>query len=200
MVEKKEKVLKGIVKAVISGDYITLSRSTKTSGHTEQNVNLASVQAPKIGSTNRVEEPFAFEAREFLREKIIGKKAEFHTDYSYGGRDYGTLIIDGKNYNLEIIKAGLAKVIEKKGSMQASAQYEELSNAQADAKNRKVGLWASTDEKFLEKHTRKVTYFTDAGYNAGKILEEAKSIDKPLESVVEYVFNASYLSVYVHRF
>jgi endonuclease YncB( thermonuclease family) len=52
----------------------------------------------------------------------------------------------------------------------------------------------------LEKHTRKVTYFTDAGYNAAKLLEEAKIIDKPLESIVEYVFNAAYLSVYIHRF
>lgn len=95
MVEKKEKVIKGMVKGVISGDYITISRSTKTSGPSEANYNLASVQAPRIGSSNRVEEPFAFEAREFLREQIIGKKAEFRIEYNFGGRDYGTLMIDG---------------------------------------------------------------------------------------------------------
>lgn len=200
MVEKKEKLLKGLVKAVISGDYITISRTTKTSGTTETNVNLASVQAPKIGSTNRVEEPFAFQAREFLREKVIGKKADFKIEYNYGGRDYGTLIVDGQNMNLAIIGAGLAKVIEKKGSMAASSAYEELVIAQTEAKSRKLGLWASVDEKFLEKHTRKVTYFSDSGYNAAKLLEEAKGIDKPLESIIEYVFNASYLSVYIHKF
>ena len=31
-------------------------------------------------------------------------------------------------------------------------------------------------------------------------MEEAKGIDKPLESIVEYVFSASFLSVFVHRF
>jgi hypothetical protein len=52
----------------------------------------------------------------------------------------------------------------------------------------------------LEKHKRNVTYFGEAGYNAAKLLEEAKQIDKPLMSIVEYVFNASFLSVYIHKF
>lgn len=95
MVEKKEKILKGLVKAVFSGDYITITKPSKVSGPTDHNVYLASVQAPKIGSASRVEEPFAFEAREFLREQIIGKKAEFTNEYNYGGRDYGTLVVDG---------------------------------------------------------------------------------------------------------
>jgi len=129
MVEKKDKVLKGLIKAVHSGDYLTITKSSKLNGPSDHNIYLASVTAPKIGSTNRVEEPFGFEAREFLREKIIGKKAEFTYEYIYGGRDYGTLVVDGVNYNLAIIKAGLAKIIEKKGAMAASANYEELVNA-----------------------------------------------------------------------
>ena len=84
--------------------------------------------------------------------------------------------------------------------MAASSHYEELVNAQSEAKTNGRGLWASFEDKFLDKHTRKVTYFTDVGYSAPRLLEEAKSIDKPLESIVEYVFNCSYLSVYVHKF
>lgn len=94
----------------------------------------------------------------------------------------------------------MARVVEKKGAMAASSQYEQLVNAQTEAKGKKLGVWQSLEDKFLERHTRKATYFTDSGYNAPKLLEEAKSIDKPLESIVEYVFNASYLSVYVHKF
>ena len=45
-----------------------------------------------------------------------------------------------------------------------------------------------------------MTYFTDAGYNAARLLEDAKKLDKPLESIVEYVFNCSYLSVYIHKY
>lgn len=32
------------------------------------------------------EEPFGFEAREFLRKKIIGKKCDFYHEYNYGDR------------------------------------------------------------------------------------------------------------------
>jgi hypothetical protein len=101
---------------------------------------------------------------------------------------------------LSIVKAGLARIIEKKGAMAASSHYEELVAAHTEAKGKKIGLHAASDDKFLEKHNRNVTYFSDSGYNAAKLCEESKSVDKPLEGIVEYVFSASYLSVYIHKF
>jgi staphylococcal nuclease domain-containing protein 1 len=194
--EKLTGPIKGaLVKAVNSGDYITLTKQGKDYG-----VFLASVSAPKIGSSNRVEEPFGFEAREFLREKIVGKKCDFHPEYNFGGRDYGTLLVGGEDVGLMIVKAGFAKVVEKKGSLPASSHYDDLVAAQTDAKNKKINIHASGDEKFLQKHTRNVTYFSDSGYSGQKLLEESKAIDKPLEAVVEYVFNASQISVYIHKF
>jgi staphylococcal nuclease domain-containing protein 1 len=83
-----------------------------------------------MGSASRGEEPFAFEAREFLREKIVGKKCEFHIEYSYNNRDYGNLVVDGENLNLAIIQEGLAKVVEKRGTQPASRSYDELMAAQ----------------------------------------------------------------------
>lgn len=65
---------------------------------------LASVTAPKVGSTTRSEEPFAFDSREFLREKIVGRKCEFILEYNFSGRDYGTLFVNGENMNLAIVK------------------------------------------------------------------------------------------------
>lgn len=123
--EKLTQTLKGaLVKAVNSGDYLTLTKQGK-----DYNVFLASVAAPKVGSANRVEEPFGFEAREFLREKIIGRKCDFHPEYNFGGRDYGSLIVDGENMGLSIVKAGLAKVVEKKGALPASSHYDALVEA-----------------------------------------------------------------------
>ncbi len=90
---------------------------------------MASVQAPKIGSANRSEEPFGFAAREFLREKIVGHKCEFTVEYTYSARDYGVLMVGEENMNLAIIKAGLAKVIEKKGNIPATKNYEALQTA-----------------------------------------------------------------------
>jgi staphylococcal nuclease domain-containing protein 1 len=194
--EKLTQPLKGtLVKAVNSGDYVTLTKAGK-----DYNVFLASVSAPKMGSSSRVEEPFGFEAREFLREKIIGRKADFHPEYNYGGRDYGTLNVESENVGVSIVRAGLARVVEKKGSLPASSHYELLVEAQNEAKNKKLGVHGSTDPKYLEKHNRNVTYFSDTGYNPAKLYEEAKAIEKPLEAIVEYIFNASYLSVYIHKF
>ena len=60
--DKLTSSIKGaLVKAVNSGDYVTLTKGGK-----DYNVFLASVSAPKIGSASRSEEPFGFEAREFL--------------------------------------------------------------------------------------------------------------------------------------
>ena len=101
-----------------------------------------------MGSSNRVEDAFGFDAREFLRDRIIGKKCEFHKEYEYGGRDYGTLMVNRENMNLAIIKEGLAKVIEKKGNLPASRHYDDLMAAQLEAKNRKKNVF-STDEKFI---------------------------------------------------
>ena len=61
---------------------------------------MGSVSAPKIGSSSRVEEPFGFEARAFLREQIIGKKCEFYPEYNFGGREFGTLLVGGENVGL----------------------------------------------------------------------------------------------------
>ena len=98
------------------------------------------------------------------------------------------------------MKAGLAKLIEKKGAMPVSTHYDELLEAYTEAKTKKIAIHAGTDEKYLEKHSRSVTYFSDSSYNAAKLVEEAKSIDKPLEGIVEYVFSASFITVYIHRF
>jgi staphylococcal nuclease domain-containing protein 1 len=197
--EKLSGPLKGaLVKAVNSGDYLVLTKAGR-----DYPVFLASVSAPKMGSATRAEEPFGFEARELLRERLVGRKCDFTPDYNHGGRDYGTLLVGGTDdAGLIVVGAGLAKVLEKKGSLPASSKYEELVAAQAEAKNKKLGLYGPmTDEKYVAKHTRnQVIYFSESAYSASKLFEEARGIDKPLEAIVEHVFNASYLTVYIHRF
>ena len=78
---EKKQVIKGLVKTVTSGDFLTISKTSTTSGTKEFPVYLASITAPKMGSSTRQEEPFGFEAREFLREKVIGRKCEFTVEY-----------------------------------------------------------------------------------------------------------------------
>ena len=77
-------------------------------------VHLAWISAPRLGSSQRVEEPFAFDAREHVREKIIGKKCTFIVQYTVGGRRYLTVEVDKVDVALQLVQAGLAKVQEKR--------------------------------------------------------------------------------------
>lgn len=73
---------------------------------------------------------------------------------------------------------------------------KELLQAQQDAKNKTLCIW-SRDKNFIEKHTRKPTYYTDSGYNPTELVNESKTSKEPLESIVEYVFTANFISVYI---
>ena len=67
---------KGTIMGVLSADSIVM-KQTGSADPFEGIVHLAWIQAPRIGSAQRTEEPFAFDARELIREKIIGKKCNF---------------------------------------------------------------------------------------------------------------------------
>lgn len=71
-----------------------------------------------------------------------------------------------------MVKAGLATVLEKKGTLPTARNHEELLAAQTEAKGRKIGIW-STDEPHRAKHTRQVVYPGDADYNAQNLVEQS---------------------------
>ena len=149
-----------------------------------------------MGSGSRPEEPFAFDAREFIRNKIIGKKVVFYVENSYQNKEFGILECEGVNINEAIVKQGLAQVNERKTSGELSDYMKTMGNAQQEAKNKTLNIW-SRDKAFIEKHTRQATYYTDSGFNAVEIVAESKASKEPLDAIVEYVFTANFISVYI---
>lgn len=63
---------------VVSGDCIIVADDSLPFGDpsAERRVNLSSIRAPKIGNPRRDEKPapYAREAKEFLRTRLIGKQ------------------------------------------------------------------------------------------------------------------------------
>lgn len=56
-------------------------------------------------------QPFAWEAREFLRKKCIGKQVAFKTlGSSGGGREYAFVYLGQENLNESVVKNGFANV------------------------------------------------------------------------------------------
>lgn len=89
------------------------------------------------------DEPYAFEAREFLRKKLLGKMVLFVVDYKAPatGREYGMLYLGndletGENIAESLVREGLASVRrEGKGN-------EVLSEIEEAAKMAQKGKWA----------------------------------------------------------
>ncbi len=69
------------MKAVPSGDQICLVPVSKKAQDSDPMCYLAYISIPRIGNPNRIEEPFAYEAREAIREKLIGRKVDYVTEY-----------------------------------------------------------------------------------------------------------------------
>jgi len=183
--------LEGKVKAVLSGDTLVLSHPTK---NVDKTLTLASIEAPRLARRNEdKEEDYAFEAREFLRKKCIGKKVKFQVEYTNPktGRDYGSVFLDNENVGAELLANGLAKLKEKNDKNQ-SPEYKELLAASEKAKHDKVGLY-SEDKKNYK--ARKVVWVTNDKnkFDAEARLNSFKR--KPVDVIVEQVLNGSSLRV-----
>ena len=72
-------------------------------------------------ATDRLRQPWAFEAREYLRAAAVGKEITFTSTHSLPPndetlRDLGTADIGGHDLSVELTKAGWATVKDHKGA------------------------------------------------------------------------------------
>ncbi|KAL2939573.1 Ribonuclease TUDOR 1 [Bienertia sinuspersici] len=77
----------GKVVEIVSGDCIIVADDAVPFGSplAERRVNLSSIRAPKLGNPRKadnVPEPHAREAKEFLRQKLIGRQVNVSMEYS----------------------------------------------------------------------------------------------------------------------
>ena len=65
---------------VVSGDCIIVADDSLPFGSpsAERRVNLSSIRAPKMGRKGEDTAPYAREAKEFLRTRLIGQEVWFH--------------------------------------------------------------------------------------------------------------------------
>ena len=62
-------------------------------------------------------QPYAFESREFLRKLVIGKAVAFKIVHqAAGGREYGTLTVEGADVASAVVASGWARArVSNKG-------------------------------------------------------------------------------------
>ncbi|KAG8953517.1 hypothetical protein FRC04_002359 [Tulasnella sp. 424] len=136
---------KYIVKSCLSGDTLVLrSRPAPGQPPKERIAHIAEVTAPRLGSSQRDDEPFAFESREYLRALTVGKEITFESTYSVPAndgvpRDVGIVTLNGQDLTIELLKNGWAKLKENK--REATDEDIQRRAIEADAKTNSRGIW-----------------------------------------------------------
>uniref|UniRef100_A0A8C2ZTJ7 Staphylococcal nuclease domain-containing protein n=1 Tax=Cyclopterus lumpus TaxID=8103 RepID=A0A8C2ZTJ7_CYCLU len=179
-------------------------------------IHLSSIRPPRIeGEKNKDKDkrfrplydiPYMFEAREFLRKKLIGKKVNVTVDYiraatgpgestpAFSERTCATVTIGGINIAEALISKGLATIIRyRQDDDQRSSHYDELLAAEARAIKNGKGLHSKKEVPIhrvadISGETQKAKQFLPFLQRAGRS-----------EAVVEYVFSGSRLKLYMPK-
>ncbi|KAF9481526.1 hypothetical protein BDN70DRAFT_830817 [Pholiota conissans] len=183
--------MKAIVKAVISGDSLILRGRPGPQGQPpkERVLHLADLAAPRLGTSTRDDEPWAFESREFLRQLAVGKEISFTSIHSLPSnddvpRDLGSAEIGGVDLTSELLKNGWAKLKEiKREPSEEDNKKKELEN---EAKATGRGIWNPHGPK---AYTINYTMPVDSQ----AFVAEWKG--KPIDALVEQVRDGTTLRV-----
>lgn len=162
------------------------------------------VKAPTPRSKNYrplYEVPFMFEAREFLRKKLIGKKVQCTLDYISPARENFpekycyTVMIGGQNVAEAMVAKGLATCVRyRQDDDQRSSAYDLLSAAETQAIKGQKGMHGKKDNAPLR--------INDLTVDHSRIkVQYLPSWQRALrtEGIVEFVASGSRLRLYVPK-
>lgn len=205
-VSDKDREFSGRVVEVVNGDALVILKNDGSS----KKIFLASIRPPRLdekdqrGQSGKVfrplfDIPWLYEAREFLRKKLIGQKVNVTVDYiqpaqnNYPEKTCCTVKINDINVAEAMVSRGLATCIRyRQDDDQRAACYDDLLSAEAKAVKGAKGLH---DKKETPIHrftdvsdpNKAKTYFT--------FLKRAGRV----EAVPEFVASGSRLRVYIPR-
>ncbi|XP_066590294.1 staphylococcal nuclease domain-containing protein 1 [Prorops nasuta] len=189
-------IKRGYVKQVPSGDQITISEWPNSCYPPVITIVLCDIIAPKLehrkANDNNIEskdQPYAWEAREFLRKKLIQCNVvytiekEINSERAYGRVWLGT-DTTGENVTELLVSEGLVSV--KKSS---SPEMKKLLELEAAAKAAGKGKWSQSPPS---EHIRDVKWSVDDP----RILLE-KYGKKPVKAIIEYVHDGSTIKAFL---
>jgi len=130
--------------------------TVKASGHDiEIKVRLVGIDAPETSRKKRDPgQPYSQKAKKYLAEMVLNKIVDIK-GYGIGSynRILGVIFVDGKNVNLEMIKAGLAEVY--RGGSPHRFDISPYKKAEIEARKAGRGMWSLGDKYISPKEWRK---------------------------------------------
>ncbi|SOV78214.1 tudor staphylococcal nuclease [Plasmodium sp. gorilla clade G3] len=187
--------LNGIVKQVISADTYVLIGAKKGGVSQERQINLACLQCPRLfmksQNTEKVEEPFAWESREFIRKLIIGKNVSFCLEYTYNNRQFCSVFYEEQNLAILLLEKGYATLVSNKNVK--SSVYDDLEPYYVQAKERKVGIFGNN----IKSYVRNIVYCYNDKKENKKIYD--LFVNRKLKCVVEHIRDGANFRVYAEE-
>uniref|UniRef100_A0A7N0RJ48 Ribonuclease n=1 Tax=Kalanchoe fedtschenkoi TaxID=63787 RepID=A0A7N0RJ48_KALFE len=197
------KWLRGTVKAVPSGDCLLIIGNQQSTNPglipPEKTITLSSIIAPRLARRGGLDEPFAWQSREFLRRLCIGKEVTFRVEYSVPsiGREFGSVFLGDKNLARLLVSEGWAKVREQGQKGEVSPHLAELLHLEEKAKQEGLGRW-NKDPSAAEGSIRNLppsAIGDPSNLDAMSLLAENKG--RPMQGIVEQVRDGSTIRVYL---
>ena len=208
---------RGVVKICLSGDCAVIRGKPRGGPPPEVNLALSGVTAPRLARRPAVanpasgdappasteDEPFAWEAREFLRKKIGGKEVLFAEEAIIGGRSYGNIYIPPPDFNNSdnqkvedisifedvrkaMILAGLVTIRASR-----HPDMDVLRALEEEARTNLAGLH-SEESRNSGQHVRKVLWAVE---DVARLTDSSKK--EPVKAVVEFVVNSTTLRLFL---
>jgi staphylococcal nuclease domain-containing protein 1 len=211
-VDIKDKSYSAKVVEIVNGDALVVKVNDKEF----RKIFLASIRPPRIVNQEPSEDtpkrdpkqrprplydiPYMFEAREFLRKKLIGKKVNVEVDYiqpanaGYPEKTCCTVTISNINIAEALVSKGFATVIRyRQDDDQRSSHYDDLLAAETRAIKKQVGMHSKKDNPILRVadisgDVPKAKQFLPFLQRAGRC-----------EAVAEFVASGSRIRLYIPK-
>lgn len=164
----------------------------------EKKISLTSIRQPKPSDPKQA--PFANDAKEFLRKKVIGKAVKVTVNgkkpatEGYEEREVATVVQGTTNIGLALVEAGYASVIRHRADdSDRSPDYDTLLVSEAEAQKDSRGMWSPKPPK--------VKQYTDYSESVQKAKLEVGILQrsKRIPAVVDFVKSGSRFTVLVPR-
>ncbi|GFT29562.1 staphylococcal nuclease domain-containing protein 1 [Nephila pilipes] len=208
VIDVKEREFQGKVVEVINADAMVI----KLADGSTKKIFLASIRPPRMPENNPdtgktrtrplYDVPYMFEAREFLRKKLIGKKVNVTVDYkqpanlTFPEKTCCTVTIGGINVAEALVSKGFATVVRYRADDdQRSAHYDELLSAETKALKSGKGLHGKKDGK------KEILRIVDLSGDLKLSKQYFPIIQRggKTEAIVEFVASGSRLRVFLPR-
>merc|ERR1712240_822330 len=186
-------------------------------GKVVRKIHLASIRPPRLdaedGSRNRqkgfkplYDIPFMFEAREFLRKKVMGNQVQVTVDYIQEAKEASageqgfpkktccTVMIGGVNVAEALVAKGLATVVRyAAGNDERSSRYDDLLTAEQKAEKTGRGMHS---KKNVPTHK-----ISDMSGDVSKCKQFLPFLQRAgrMSGLVEFVASGSRFRVYIPR-